>query len=106
MLKIKYKNETHVFPTGELSTNKTEQGRYEENLHIFAMQCMNDIFRHLPGICDQPGGVPSMMFALPHIAKYYGIDRNILLKQWTQDYGIYYAMKMIPNPHDRQEVAI
>jgi len=104
MLIINYKDQNYAFPVGELSTNKTKQGRYEENLKIFGPKCLDDLWRHLPGICGHKAGTESLMFVLPHVAKYYCIDRNLLLQEWSNQLGVYYALDILPNPHD--EVAI
>ena len=80
-----------VFPDPEKSDS------YEENLFIFGPRALDDFYRYphakLMEKFDLETNMDQMMFMLPKLAEYFGVKKDSLLEQWTQNYGIMYAMR-------------
>ena len=92
-----------AFPVAPRSDADSEQFRYEENVSINGPRTL-DMISKLPSVPDQllrdwpdlVPGRPLMMFALPYVAEHFGLpDRNELLKEWMDNYGIVDLMKMM-----------
>ena len=94
-----------AYPLPFWSTNKTEQGRNEENLYFGAVKMYDEIYMHPRGICNQPPGMPSSQLALPWLAKHYGLNRNEIVSAWAKEYGVYRALGPLPaNPPLKESV--
>jgi len=99
MLVISYQEQQFAYPLPFWSKNKTQQGRDEENLYFGAAVFYDQVYMHPCGIVRQAPGIPSAQFALPHIAKHYGLDRNEIVQVWSKEYGIWRALGHMPaNP--------
>lgn len=105
ILEIDYRGEKYAYPLPFWSNNKDEQGRNEENLAFGAVRMYDEIYMHPAGICHQSPGVPSAQFALPHIAKHYGLDRNAITSAWVKEYGRDRALGLLPKNPALQEHA-
>lgn len=99
ILEIDWGGKTYAYPVPEKSNNKSEQGRYEEDLFFGAVAAFNEFYRHRPGILNQKAGMSSAMAALPFIAKYYGIkDRNEITKEWVNHWAAWYLANPLYPP--------
>ena len=84
------------FPVGSTSDNPDEKGRIEED-GMFGASTLEK-FRGwwgLASVCilaerhNLHTKQDWTMFVLPHLAKYYNVDRNLILKEWTHFYAIH-----------------
>lgn len=63
-------------------------GHKEENLYIFGQRALNRFFSYWEQVArntllpEMTGGIPALMYALPHVAKFYEVDQDLLLKIW------------------------
>jgi hypothetical protein len=105
VLVIEHKGETFAYPLPFWSNCKNAEGRQEENLMFGAVEMYDRIYMHPVGMClgAYPPGMASSQFALPFIAKHYGLDRIDILKAWTHQYGVHRAMGDLPNNNQKRE---
>jgi len=47
------------------------------------------------GLGSEPDSMTRLMAVLPHLAKYYGIDKDALLEAWTAEYGMAHLRKTL-----------
>lgn len=99
VLVIERHGEKWAYPLPFWSTNKTKEGRDEENLAFGAVEMYDQIYMHPVGMCHgaYAPGMASSQFALPHIAKHYGLDPHDIAREWVKQYGTYRAMGQLPN---------
>ena len=75
-----------------MSNNVDAAGRMEENLHIFGPRALDDFYRFphamLMDKFDLETQMDQMMWALPHLAKLFEVDKDALLQSWTSEFGM------------------
>ena len=83
------------FPVLKKSDNPDEKGRIEEDGYSAATAL--DMFKSWWGHTNvnmlvERRGLKTwqewVMFALPHIAKFYNVDRKLVMKEWTRSYAV------------------
>ncbi len=75
-------------------------GVKEEDLGLFAPRTLDDFYQYnhivlneTLGIGSEPNPTTRMMAALPYVAEHYNLDKNELLKSWTEEFGLARMMR-------------
>jgi hypothetical protein len=81
-----------ALPEPPKSMNTDEADRIEENLFIFGPRALDDFYRckhtKLMEEFDIESTTGQMMFMLPHLAIFFGVDKNKLLESWMSNFGM------------------
>jgi hypothetical protein len=67
-------------------------GTAEENLHMLAPSVLDTFY--VTNVSGYKTGVETVMWALPNVAKFYEIEKDLLLEGWVREYGIF-RMNMV-----------
>jgi hypothetical protein len=90
MLTIMHEEKTWAIRVLPRSDAKEYVDRKEEDLHFGAVECFNEVYTNPFGLFNKSPGLNSAMIALPYIAKYYEVDRNLITANWIRHYGPFY----------------